>query len=358
MKNPLCDELMLLQPTRIDAQDLYSCYIVNCTLNALLIITAIIFNSVLIQALRRTSSLSKPLRTFLFSLAVSDLGVGLVAQPLYLLLLVRWLQKNPEYHPSCALYTAYALIGILFSVSSFFGLMALSADRFLAIHLHLRYRKCVTRKRVVFGVVALWVLSIILSLFMLWVSPNVATVVHTTVCIACLSVSTVFYSKIYLTVRCHKNQIQVLQVQKQEQDVEATATDLISRRKSAIGTFYVYLMFFICYVPLACTFAVTLAFDSSSAIKISTISSWTLVFFNSSLNPVIYCWKMRHLRHAIINMLRNFIPNHGRREMRIPVRQRVCITEWFFPAMLKVSDICWHTSLWKKKRDCTYLSLS
>ena len=125
MKNPLCDELMLLQPTRIDAQDLHSCYIVNCTLNALLIITAIIFNSVLIQALRRTSSLSKPLRTFLFSLAVSDLGVGLVAQPLYLLLLVRWLQKNPEYHPSCALYTAYALIGILFSVSSFFGLMAL-----------------------------------------------------------------------------------------------------------------------------------------------------------------------------------------------------------------------------------------
>ena len=327
MKNPLCDELMLLQPTRIDAQDLYSCYIANCTLNALLIITAIIFNSVLIQALRRTSSLSKPLRTFLFSLAVSDLGVGLVAQPLYLLLLVRWLQKNTEYHPSCALYTAYALIGILFSVSSFFGLMALSADRFLAIHLHLRYRKCVTRKRVVFGVVALWFLSIILSLFMLWVSPNVATVVHTTVCIACLSVSTVFYSKIYLTVRCHKNQIQVLQVQKQEQDVEATATDLISRRKSAIGTFYVYLMFFICYVPLACTFAVTLAFDSSSAIKISTISSWTLVFFNSSLNPVIYCWKMRHLRPAIINMLRNFIPNHGRREMRIPVRQRVCITE-------------------------------
>lgn len=155
MKNPLCDELMLLQPTRTDAQDLYSCYIVNCTLNALLIITAIIFNSVLIQALRRTSSLSKPLRTFLFSLAVSDLGVGLVAQPLYLLLLVRWLQKNTEYHPSCALYTAYALIGILFSVSSFFGLMALSADRFLAIHLHLRYRKCVTRKRVVFGVVAL-----------------------------------------------------------------------------------------------------------------------------------------------------------------------------------------------------------
>ncbi|XP_022786785.1 adenosine receptor A2b-like [Stylophora pistillata] len=321
MKNPLCDELLLLQPTTTDVEDLYSCYISNFTFNAFLIITTVVFNSVTIQALRRASFLPKPLKTFLLSLAVSDLGVGVVAQPLYLLLLVRWLQKNNEYYPSCALYTVYALTGIFFSVSSFFGVMALSADRFLAIHLHLRYKECVTHKRVVSGVVTLWVLSIILSLFMLWVLPNVATAVHTTVCVACLSISAVFYSKIYLAVRRHKNQIQVLQVQKRKQDVITTTTDLTRSRKSAIGTFYVYLMFFICYVPLVCTFAATLAFDSSSAIKISTISSWTLVFFNSSLNPAIYCWKLRHLRHEIIDLLPNFIPNYRRREPRIPVRK-------------------------------------
>ena len=33
--------------------------------------------------------------------------------------------------------------------------------------------------------------------------------------------------------------------------------------------------------------------------------SFTFVFLNSSLNPVIYCWKMRHIRHAAINILRN-----------------------------------------------------
>ena len=26
--------------------------------------------------------------------------------------------------------------------------------------------------------------------------------------------------------------------------------------------------------------------------------SLTLVFLNSVLNPVIYCWKMRHIRHV------------------------------------------------------------
>ena len=31
----------------------------------------------------------------------------------------------------------------------------------------------------------------------------------------------------------------------------------------------------------------------------------TFVFPNSSLNPVIYCWKMRHIQHAIMDILRN-----------------------------------------------------
>ena len=163
MKNPLCDELLLLQPTRTEHEDLYPGYIANCVFNAFFTITAIIFNSVTIQALRKSSSLPKPLRTLLLSLAVSDLGVGLLVQPLYIVLLVKWLHKNTENSPSCSLYTAFVLICLLCSCASFLGVMALSADRFLAIHLHLRYQELVTQKRVVSAVVSLWVLSVILS---------------------------------------------------------------------------------------------------------------------------------------------------------------------------------------------------
>jgi len=45
-------------------------------------------NIVTIHALRKTSTLSMPLKSFLLSLAVSDLGVGLLAQPLYIAYLV------------------------------------------------------------------------------------------------------------------------------------------------------------------------------------------------------------------------------------------------------------------------------
>ena len=47
------------------------------------------------------------------------------------------------------IYTAYLIPAYLFSCASVFGVVVLSADRFLAIHLHLRYQELVTHKRVV-----------------------------------------------------------------------------------------------------------------------------------------------------------------------------------------------------------------
>ena len=53
-------------------------------------------NIIIIHALRKTSSLPKPLKTLLLSLAVSDLGVGLLVQPLDVAYLVMRLKKNTE----------------------------------------------------------------------------------------------------------------------------------------------------------------------------------------------------------------------------------------------------------------------
>ena len=51
-------------------------------------------NIITIQALRKTSSLPKTLKTLLLSLAVSDLGVGLLVQPLYVAILVMEIDQN------------------------------------------------------------------------------------------------------------------------------------------------------------------------------------------------------------------------------------------------------------------------
>ena len=113
-------------------------------------------NSVTVQALRKTSSLPKPLKTLFLSVAVSDLGVGLLVQPFYLGLLINWLQQDDSTE---ATYTTFLVIGLLFATASFSGVMALSGDRFLALHLHLRYQELVTHNRVVAVAISIWVLS-------------------------------------------------------------------------------------------------------------------------------------------------------------------------------------------------------
>ncbi|KAL9980318.1 hypothetical protein ACROYT_G008886 [Oculina patagonica] len=177
MKNPLCNELLLFQPTSTEVEDFNSWYVVNCVLNAFLTVSAIILNGVTIQAIRRTSSLSKPLKTLLLSLAVSDLGVGLLCHPFNIAFLIKWLQRNTENYPTCGAYTAFTFITNLLSKASFFGIAALSVDRFLAIHLHLRYQELVTHKRVVAVVISMWVLSALFALFRLFVSTDITYIV-------------------------------------------------------------------------------------------------------------------------------------------------------------------------------------
>lgn len=58
--------------------------IVNLVLN--LLSASIILNSFTIYVMKTTSLLPKPLKALMLSLAVSDLVVGLIAQPLFIAL--------------------------------------------------------------------------------------------------------------------------------------------------------------------------------------------------------------------------------------------------------------------------------
>ena len=112
-----------------EAQDLSSSYIANCVFNAFLSYTAVMLNCVTIHAIRKTSLLPKPLKTLLLSLAVSDLGVGLIVQPLYIACLVMELQQNSGNNQTFnATSNAYGITGFVFTFASFFGVVALSAD--------------------------------------------------------------------------------------------------------------------------------------------------------------------------------------------------------------------------------------
>ena len=306
MNELYCKELLQYNPSSdSDFQDLRSTVIANCIFNNFLTYTAIMLNIVTIYAIRKTSTLAKTLKTLILSLAVSDVGVGLFVQPIYTSFLVTWLQQN---NPTCFTYMIFSITAKFFSLASFLGVVAISVDRFLAVHLHLRYYELVTHKRVVALVISIWVLSAFGSLFILWGSLRSQNRFLLTIVVIGFLLTTVVYIRIYLVARRHKNQIQSLQVQVEQTGEMAQFASLI---KYAVGIFYVYLVFLVCYLPYwICVTAIRIN-GSSIALKRFYLFSLTLIFLNSSLNPVIYCWKMRHIRHAIMDILRNISWNRG-----------------------------------------------
>ena len=61
----------------------------------------------------------------------------------------------------CSIHKAFNFITNFFSVASYLGVVAVSVDRFLAIHFHLRYQELVTHKRVVAVVISIWMIRLV-----------------------------------------------------------------------------------------------------------------------------------------------------------------------------------------------------
>ena len=282
--------------------NLITIYVANCVINGFSSFTAITSNLITIYAIRKTSSLPKPLKTLLLSLAFSDLGVGLLVQPFYTVLIIDQLQGNNR---NCTTITAFTIVMSLFSVTSFLGVMLLIVDRFLAIHLHLRYQEVVTHNRVVAAVILMWVFGLFPSLFAFWISQSITSTIFGVISIFCFVTTAFLNYKIYSTVKGYTNQVQPLQTQQGTQTAETTNMTLL--KKSAIGTFYIYLVFLFCFLPLIVISVISIFSGSSVATKHLFFYGITLMFLNSSFNPLIYCWKMKSIRHTVINTLRKVL---------------------------------------------------
>ena len=185
--------------------DFSSLFIVHCVLNGFLSYTCTMLNIVTIHALRKTPSLPMTLKALLLSLSASDLGVGLIVQPLYIVRLVMIIKDETQTQTYNIIKHMFLATGTLFSYASFLSVVALAADRFLAIHFHLRYKELVTHRRVAALITSIWIFSSFLSFLSLsWIIPRKAkSIFYNTIEIFCIIATALFYWKIYLSARHH-----------------------------------------------------------------------------------------------------------------------------------------------------------
>ena len=288
-----------------EAADFSPCLIINVVVNTFSCYTTIMLNIVLIFALRRSSSLPKTLKALILSVAVSDLGIGLVVQPLYIARMIMEIQQTDDQETSKDIDRALRPIGRTLGYASFFGVTAISVDRFLAIHLHLKhqelltYQEFVTYKRVVAAVILSWLLSAFLALTGVLSGRYVCNIAAVTVGLVCLLTMGLIYFKIYIAVRRHTVQVHAQPAQAVAPN-EENRSNFERLRKTAVGTFYVYLLFLACHLGIAIEILET---RRNKVWEHMLMYSNTLLYLSSSLVPLVYCWKFRHIRCAIKNIL-------------------------------------------------------
>ena len=181
-------------------------------------------------------------------------------------------------------------------------LTAISVDRLLALLLGLRYKQVVTSKRTCVIVIAIWVACTVISGIYFW---NRLIILNCRIIVSslCLIISSFSYTKIFLTLRHHQNEVQD-HVQQPNQTNQLN----IARYKKAVSTaIWLQLALVTCYLPYTVVSVLTSHSGLSSSLCYVWIYTSTLVFFNSSLNPILYCWKIEEVRRAVKETIRQVL---------------------------------------------------
>ena len=274
-------------------------FILLSAVNIFLSVTALLGNTLILVALHKENSLHLPSKLLYRNLAITDLCVGIIAEPLEV---TYWTSFVNERWDICyyanwpATFSGYTLCTV-----SLLTLTAISVDRLLALLLGLRYRQVVTLRRTCITVIGFWILSIVASSTLFWNSLITSwyQYIGTAMCL----VTTIFaYTKIFFSMR--HNQIHVQNHVAQGQRRQAIPLNIARYRKAVYNALWVQVTLVICYLPYGIVVALQPQKGMSLSVYCASQFTATFVYLNSSLNPLLYCWKIREVRQAVKETLR------------------------------------------------------
>ena len=121
-----------------------------------------------------------------------------------------------------------------------------------------------------------------------------------------LMISIASYTKIFRALGHHQAQIQD---HVQQQPSQPNALNMARYRKAVYNALWVQLAFVVCYLPLfMIKIVIFLSTKRFLNLFIFLGMENVLVFFNSTLNPFLYCWKI----------------SEGKRAVKLTIRQAIC----------------------------------
>ena len=260
-------------------------------------------NFLVMWAIKGTPSLHTPSAVFLFTLALSDFVVGIYVQPLCAAHLLAALTHNLSLF--CTTGAMLYPFGTYLAIYSFMAIAAVTVDRYLALVLHLRYAAIITISRVIKFNIAVFIVSfpVVLCYWFLridWIRTASLFIVLF-LFIFCTFAIPFCYCRIFMILRRHKKQLQD-QNNLAKRIHGFSENNLSKYRKSVLAILYVLGLMVLSYLP--CTISFTLANFFEDVSRDVIFASSMVVLWNSSFNPLFYCWRITEIRRFAIWKLR------------------------------------------------------
>ena len=272
-------------------------------LNIFLSVTATVGNVLILVALHKESSIHPPTKLLFRCLAITDLSVGLFSEPVYVVLLQKYI--IPEFNPTIVYYGNYLNYSSSFILCTVSVLVsgAISVDRLLALLLGLRYRHVMTSRRVRAILACFWMTGVSLASLYFW-NLRVAFSIFVAFALLVLVTSIFSYAKIYFKLRDHRLQLLVPQLRQPNRGV--IPLHVTRYKKTVSSILWVQLTLAVSYVPFV--IVVMFRMYGGMFVNVNFVAAYqftiTVFYLNSSLNPILYCWRIKSVRQASMETLR------------------------------------------------------
>lgn len=277
-----------------ETKQLFAWYLVTAVVNIFLSIATSCGNILILFSLTKEYTLSASSRILFRSLAASDLCVGLVSQPLFVISIL--LISNGHWQV-CGLmrYTTYVVSTTLCGIS-LLTVTTISMDRLLVLLLKSKYSLTVTSTRVKVVVVFFWIFSLAVSTTYL-ISRPIFFTLSCVVIMLSIFISAYSYFSIFILLRRRqrlkiqdncRGQINSFQLQRERR-----------YQSTVYSALWFHFVLAICYIPFSVLEALAVVVGTRLPVFIAGSFTGTLIYLNSMINPLLYCWKIKEVRQAV-----------------------------------------------------------
>lgn len=264
---------------------------------------AIILNVLVIIAVKQKKQLQKPPNFLLASLAVADLLVGAISMPLFIAeMLIAPLEISFEH--ICMLGLVDVHLTSCLSLSSIQHLTVIAWERYMAVRKWKEYKATVTKGRVKKLAIAAWLVAI-LTVFALFIMVAIGVdqsvvgkwyIVAAVWVVFCFILIIYFYVTLYLEVRSRRRNLIIQQLHAL---IEAKLEVKVAKTTGLITAALVVSFVPSCIVHTGLD-RVFPALRSSTAYGVAHF----LLQLNSIVNPLLYCYRNRPVRNAVLEVLK------------------------------------------------------